>query len=42
MAGEEVELQLPVSLTPNYILEEGKRTTLHLSADQICAIREEE
>jgi len=42
MAGEEVELQLPVSLTPNYILEEGKKTTLHLSADQICAIREEE
>lgn len=40
--GEEVELQLPLSLTPNYILEEGKRTTLHLSADQICTIKEEE
>ena len=40
--GEELELHTPVSLTPNYILEEGRRTTLHLSAEQILVIREEE
>ncbi len=42
MEGEEVELHLPLSLTPNYILEEGKKTTLHLSAEQICIVEEEE
>ena len=42
LSGKEMELHTPVSLTPNYILEEGRRTTLHLSAEQISVIREEE
>ena len=39
--GVEVEFQIPSSLSPNFILEEGRYTSFYLSAEHLPVIKEE-
>ncbi len=39
--GNKMELSVPSALSPNFILERGRETELHLAADYISVIKEE-
>lgn len=39
--GNRLELSVPSALSPNFIIEEGRKTELHLAAEYISVIRED-